>query len=201
MARTDEARAALKPRFSILGLLGFATLGGGLFSAGSQGFAVLPQISYPLFHGGALKKNIAVQKAAEKEKKALYEKMVLKAAGEVRASMAAIAEDHAASLTLQKGRDASHEAYDLVRHNYHSGLGTYLDVLDAQRTYLQADQKYTVSKGKELSSLVSLFKALGGGWGPLEEANGGAARRHKTVLTDGGLHEEKGNEAHERIHQ
>ena len=35
----------------------------------------------------------------------------------------------------------------------------------------------------------------------LERANGGAARRHKTVLTDGGLHEEKGNEAHERIHQ
>ena len=37
IARTDEARAALKPKFSILGLLGFATLGGGLFSAGSQG--------------------------------------------------------------------------------------------------------------------------------------------------------------------
>ena len=201
IARTDEARAALKPKFSILGLLGFATLGGGLFSAGSQGFSLVPQISYPLFYGGALKKNVAVQKAAEKEKKALYEKMVLKAAGEVRSSMAAIAEDHAAALTLQKGRAASHKAYELVRHNYHSGLGTYLDVLDAQRAYLQADQKYTVSKGKELSSLISLFKALGGGWGPLEEGNGSAVKRHQSALTDGGPYEEKGNEAHERIHQ
>ncbi|MFR9127266.1 MAG: TolC family protein [Acidaminococcus intestini] len=115
--------------------------------------------------------------------------------------MAAIAEDHAAALTLQKGRAASHKAYELVRHNYHSGLGTYLDVLDAQRAYLQADQKYTVSKGKELSSLISLFKALGGGWGPLEEGNGSAVKRHQSALTDGGPYEEKGNEAHERIHQ
>ena len=56
IARTYEARAALKPKFSILGLLGFATLGGGLFSAGSQGFSLVPQISYPLFYGGALKR-------------------------------------------------------------------------------------------------------------------------------------------------
>ena len=103
--------------------------------------------------------------------------MVLKAAGEVRSSMAAIAEDHAAALTLQKGRAASHKAYELVRHNYHSGLG------------------------KELSSLISLFKALGGGWGPLEEGNGSAVKRHQSALTDGGPYEEKGNEAHERIHQ
>ena len=67
-------------------------------------------------------------------------------------------------------------------------------MLDAQRAYLQADQKYTVSKGKELSSLISLFKALGGGWGPLEEGNGSAVKRHQSALTDGGPYEEKGNE-------
>ena len=55
--------------------------------------------------------------------------------------------------------------------------------------------------GKELSSLISLFKALGGGWGPLEEGNGSAVKRHQSALTDGGPYEEKGNEAHERIHQ
>ena len=82
IARTDEARAALKPKFSILGLLGFATLGPGGFSQPAvRDFPWFPRFPILWFYGGALKKNVAVQKAAEKEKKALYEKMVLKAAG------------------------------------------------------------------------------------------------------------------------
>lgn len=55
IAKTKEAKAEMKPKFSILGVLGLAALSGGLFSAGSHAFGIMPQVSYPLFNGGALK--------------------------------------------------------------------------------------------------------------------------------------------------
>ncbi len=167
IARTSAAKAELKPRFSISGLLGFATLTGGLFTSGSTGFAILPQVTFPLFHGGALRKNVRVQKEKEKEMQANYEKTVLQAAGEVRSSMTAIAQDHLRRETLRQGRDAAQDAFHLARNRFSNGLSDYMDVLDAERSYLQLDQNYTVSKGKELTSMISLFKALGGGWQPL----------------------------------
>lgn len=174
IARTSAAKAELKPKFSILGLLGFATLSGGLFASGSQGFAILPQVTFPLFNGGALQKNVRVQKEKEKELQAEYEKTVLQAAGEVRTSMASITQDHARRETLETGRDAAKNAYDLARNRFDNGISNYMDVLDAERSYLQLDQACTVSKGKELTSMVSLFKALGGGWKPLDAVKDGA---------------------------
>jgi NodT family efflux transporter outer membrane factor (OMF) lipoprotein len=181
IARTSAAKAELKPKFSILGLLGFATLTGGLFSSGSQGFAILPQVSFPLFHGGALRKNVRVQKEKEKEMQANYEKTVLQAAGEVRSSMTAITQDHVRRETLEQGRDAARDAYGLAQNRFANGISDYMDVLDAERSYLELDQNYTVSKGKELTSMVSLFKALGGGWKPLDaqEAQEAAAAAKK----------------------
>ena len=62
IAKTDEAKAEMKPKISILGVLGLATLGtGGLFSAGSRAFGIMPQVTFPLFNGGALRRNVNVQ--------------------------------------------------------------------------------------------------------------------------------------------
>lgn len=90
IAKTKEAKAEMKPKFSILGVLGLAALSGGLFSAGSHAFGIMPQVSYPLFNGGALKRNVRVQSEKEKEMQSAYENTVLKAAGEVRSAMTAI---------------------------------------------------------------------------------------------------------------
>ena len=170
IAKTSEAKAEMKPRFTISGLLGFATLDGGLFSAGSRGFSLLPQVTFPLFHGGALAKNVRVQKEKEKELQADYEKTVLQAAAEVRSSMTAISQDHERRVFLEQGRAAARDACGLAQNRFRNGLSDYLDVLDAERQYLQLDQNFTEAKGRELTSLVSLFKALGGGWEPLGAA-------------------------------
>jgi NodT family efflux transporter outer membrane factor (OMF) lipoprotein len=179
IAMTSEAKAEMKPRFNILGLLGFATLGGGLFSAGSQGFALLPQVTFPLFHGGALSKNVRVQKEKEKEMQALYEKTVLQAAGEVRSAMTSVNQDHERLKSMEKGKQAAKSAYDLSKNRFDNGLANYLDVLDAERNYLNLDRNYTIAKGKELTSMVSLFKSLGGGWKPLEAEEVAKAAKQK----------------------
>lgn len=166
--KTKEARAEMKPKFSILGLLGFATLGGGLFSAGARAFGFSPSVTYPLFNGGALRKQVEIQSARETEKQAEFENTVLKAAAEVRNSMTAVSQDKIRKDSLEKGRDKAKEALDLSQNQFHYGLSDYMGVLDAERHYLSLDQNYTLARGQELTDMISLFKALGGGWKPLQ---------------------------------
>ncbi|WP_299144629.1 efflux transporter outer membrane subunit [uncultured Dialister sp.] len=169
IAKTKEAKAEMKPKFSILGVLGLAALSGGLFSAGSHAFGIMPQVTYPLFNGGALKRNVRVQSEKEKEMQAAYENTVLKAAGEVRSAMTAVSQDKIRKDSLEKGRNKAKEALDLSKNQFTYGLSDYMGVLDAERHYLSLDQNYTLAKGKELTDMVALFKALGGGWKPLDE--------------------------------
>jgi len=51
------------------------------------------------------------------------------------------------------------------------GLVTYLDVLDAQRTALAAETQLVLTERTRLTDMVSLFKALGGGWVPSPNRN------------------------------
>jgi len=54
----------------------------------------------------------------------------------------------------------------LPKVRYRKGLVTYLDVLDAQRTALAAETQLVFTERTRLTDMVSLFKALGGGWAP-----------------------------------
>lgn len=167
--KTKEAKAELKPKFSILGVLGLAALGGGLFSAGAHALGIMPQVTYPLFNGGALKSQVKISSEKEKERQADYENTVLKAAGEVRSAMAAVSQDKVRKDSLAQGRAHAKEVLDLSKNQFSYGLSDYMNVLDAERHYLSLDQNYTLAKGQELTDMVALFKALGGGWKPLAD--------------------------------
>ena len=59
----------------------------------------------------------------------------------------------------------------LAEVRYRKGLVTYLDVLDAQRTALAAETQLVFTERTRLAGMVSLFKALGGGWAPSPNRN------------------------------
>jgi outer membrane protein TolC len=59
----------------------------------------------------------------------------------------------------------------LAEVRYRKGLVTYLDVLDAQRTALAAETQPVFTERTPLTDMVSLFKALGGGWAPSPNRN------------------------------
>jgi outer membrane protein TolC len=59
----------------------------------------------------------------------------------------------------------------LAEVRYRKGLVTYLDVLDAQRTALAAETQLVFTGRTRLTDMVSLFKALGGGWAPSPNRN------------------------------
>jgi len=70
----------------------------------------------------------------------------------------------------------SRRAADLARLRYREGSTPYLTVLDAQRTLLRAQDAVAVAETESYTSLVALYKALGGGWeAPAEAGNAPSA--------------------------
>jgi outer membrane protein, multidrug efflux system len=59
---------------------------------------------------------------------------------------------------------AARRALDLANLRYTNGLGTYLDVLDAQRQLFAAEIDLAASTRDQLTAVVQVYKALGGGW-------------------------------------
>jgi len=60
---------------------------------------------------------------------------------------------------------SAQEARELAEIRYRQGLVTYLDVLEAQRTVLAAELQLVQTQRARLTDMVTLFKAIGGGWG------------------------------------
>jgi outer membrane protein TolC len=66
--------------------------------------------------------------------------------------------------SLQDAVRASQESVDLARELYRQGLSDFLSVLDAQRQLFQSQEALVLSDRALTTSLVALYKALGGGW-------------------------------------
>jgi outer membrane protein TolC len=62
---------------------------------------------------------------------------------------------------------SSQNAFELARFQYSSGLVGFQTVLDTQQSLLSAQDQLAISEAKVTSNLISLYKALGGGWTPM----------------------------------
>jgi len=70
---------------------------------------------------------------------------------------------------------------DIAQNRYKAGYSAYLDVLDAQRSHIQASQSFVQNRQNTLNASVDLFKALGGGWQPKEAVKDAAAALNKPL--------------------
>lgn len=169
-ARIGVAKAAFFPSLTLTGSGGFesATLGD-LFKWSSRAFLLGPlagtALTVPIFDGGKRKGDLAHARAVYDEDVANYRQQVLVAFQEV--------EDNLADLRILEDQTqqqdvavrASQRAADLSRKRYDEGAVDYLDVIDAQRTVLQAQRNSVQLQGVQAASTVNLIRALGGGWG------------------------------------
>jgi outer membrane protein TolC len=93
-----------------------------------------------------------------------YRQTVLTAFQEVEDSLSGLSVLAEAAETQQQAVEASQRALKIANDRYTGGLVTYLDVINAQETYLDAQRLATQILGQRLVTSVSLVKALGGGW-------------------------------------
>ncbi len=168
IARKKSAKADLWPKFYLLGSIGTEALdSGSLFQGPNKAYSFGPKITWPIFHGGAIRNNIKVQTARQEQYLAAYEQTVLKAVAEVRNALASGMEERERNEALRRGIDAAQTALDVANDKYLNGLTDFNNVINAQRALLVLSEACAVSDGQITSDTVRLFKALGGGWAPL----------------------------------
>lgn len=172
IARKKSAKADLRPKFFLIGSIGLESLSSGnLFSSDSYRYSFGPRISWPIFHGGAIRNNIRVQTAREEQLLAAYEQTVLSAVAEVRNALTSNARERERNVALKRGLEAVQISLKVANDKYKSGLTSFNNVIDAQRSLLAMEEQHAISEGQMTSNIVRLFKALGGGWEPLVAEN------------------------------
>ncbi|WP_317205393.1 efflux transporter outer membrane subunit [Janthinobacterium sp.] len=163
-ANIGAARAAFFPRITLTSAFGTASAEfDGLFDAGSRAWNVLPRLTLPIFDAGRNRAGLDLAAVRRDVAVANYEKSVQNAFREVADAMSArrwLAEQ----LRIQQGALAAQtERARLAKLRYDNGATPYLEVLDAQRDLLSAEQQLVQTRRALLSSQVSLYAALGGG--------------------------------------
>ena len=163
--RIKEARASFYPNVSISALAGFASLGlGSLLSGGSAFGSVTPAISLPIFHGGALQGQYRGRRGEYDEAVALYDGQVIQALRET-ADTVTSQKSLVDRLGQSRSALASYEqALELARIRYKQGLSTYLDVLTAQESVVNARLVVAQLQTRAFTLDVQLVRALGGGF-------------------------------------
>lgn len=164
-ANIGAARAAFLPRIALTGSFGSASAElDNLFESGSKAWAFMPTISLPIFDGGRRRANLELSQVRRELAVADYEQSIQNAFREV---ADALASSHWLSEQLavqQVARDAQAERARLAQLRYDNGSAAYLEVLDAQRDLLDAEQQLISTARAVQSSRVSLYSALGGGY-------------------------------------
>ncbi len=169
-AQIGVATAELFPQFSIFGTLGLEAVDSVTFFKGSNViFGFGPQFSWRIFEGGRLRSNIKIQEAVTEELLYSYENTVLTALEEVENSMVAYVQETDRKESLERSATAAGSAVDLVETLYKTGLTNFQNVFDTQRSLFQQQDQLADSKGNIVQNLISLYKALGGGWSPEPE--------------------------------
>ncbi len=164
-ARIGEARAYFFPTVAITGTGGFQSSEfDEWFSWASRNLSIGPSVTLPIFEGYT---NIARLEVAESRYQQMlerYRQTILTAFREVADILVAL-ETRKTQIAFQREEvHVAHEARDLADIRYRQGLVTYLDVLEAQRTVLDAELTLVQTERARLTDMVSLYKAVGGGW-------------------------------------
>lgn len=183
-ANIGAARAAFFPRVALTGSLGTGSAElDGLFASGSHAWTFSPSISLPLFDAGRRRNNLSLAEARRDLALAHYEKTVQGAFRDVSDALSARRWLTEQVAIARAALAAQFERARLSQLRYDSGAAAFLEVLDAQRDLLSAEQQLVQTRRALLSSRVSLYAALGGGSLHPLVADTPSARTPETIRT------------------
>lgn len=164
-ARVGVAVADLYPKFSLTGNAGLQSVSlGDWFTAGSRFWTAGPMVQWRIFDAGSIRANIRLQKARVEESLADYEQSMVSAFSDVETSLTAYAKEQTRRESLARAAQANERGVSLANDLYRHGLADFLRVLETQRSLYQSEDALIVSESAVSTDLISLYKALGGGW-------------------------------------
>ena len=163
-AFVGAAKAAYLPRLSIGGGAGyvsntFESLG----DVGRPRYAIGPVISWPALNLGRVKAGVDIARAQEAQADAYYRKTQLQAFEEIETSVVTYNKARQSLQHLEAAASASERAAALARLRFEEGATDFLQVLDAERTMLEAQDRLATGRTAATTGLVAVYRALGGG--------------------------------------
>ncbi|MBF0517079.1 MAG: efflux transporter outer membrane subunit [Nitrospirae bacterium] len=141
-----------------------ATLGSLLFSTGTSFWALAANLTQPIFQGGTLLHRQKAAEAAYDQAAAQYRGVVLSAFQNVADTLYAIQSDADALKAASRAERAAAKTLSIVEQRLELGDISYLELLNAQQTYQQANITLVQALANRYCDTAALFQALGGGW-------------------------------------
>ena len=135
-----------------------------LFKRANSRLLIGPVLSFPLFDLGRVRQRVEVAQAGQDEAHALYNATVLQALEESNGALVTYDRAHARLAILESAVRSSSRAADLAQQRFEAGLTDFLQVLDAERTLLDAENQLAVGHATAATALVAVYKSVGGTW-------------------------------------
>ncbi|HEY6825173.1 MAG TPA: TolC family protein, partial [Steroidobacteraceae bacterium] len=164
-ALVGVAISDLFPKVTFTGNFSYAAAEPGqLGSSASRGYTIAPGITWAAFDLGRVRAEVAGSRARADVALAGYEQTVLRALEETENALITHARTRDSLGDAAAAAAASQTAGRIARTRYEGGMVDFLDVLDAERTQLADEDRLAQSRTDAATSLVAVYKALGGGW-------------------------------------
>lgn len=164
-ARIGSAKAALYPSISLTGNFGGESFElSDVLKSASRIWSYGLGLNLPIFNGGVLSSRVDQASARQKQALQAYIGAVSTAFKEVNDALVNLRQYKAIEGIADAKKTTTQAMLDVAKNRYTAGYSSYLDVLEAQRSHIEASQSFVQSRQNTLNATVDLFKALGGGW-------------------------------------
>lgn len=163
--------AELYPRIQFGGSIGFSAVDFANFGKKeSFTWSIIPNISWAAFNLGRVKQQIRREDAMTLAAVSQYEKTVLKALEEIKTALSNYSNELQRRDILTTATEASAEAATFAKQRFNAGLDNFIDYLSAENTLLQSENLLAESEISSATTLIAIYKALGGGWEIITES-------------------------------
>src|SRR5690606_31165002 len=170
IAKYNLSVAELYPKVQFGGSIGFSAVDFANFgSKESFTWSIMPTISWAAFNLGRVKQQIKREDALTLGTLNQYEKTVLTGLEEIKTALSNYSNELERREILRTSAGASAEAAKFAKQRFNAGLDNFIDYLSADNTLLQSETLLATSEIASATSLIAIYKALGGGWEIISE--------------------------------
>lgn len=164
-ARIGVAKADWFPHVSLGGFVGFlAGRSNDFGSPATRAWSVAPSIRWDGLNVQRVRSGVKASEARADEALANYQRTVLRALEDVDNALVGYNQQRERVQHLVEQAEQSRHAASLARARYEAGAADYLELLDAERTQLAAEDQLAAAEADVNLQAIALYKALGGGW-------------------------------------
>ncbi|MEO7051705.1 MAG: TolC family protein [Rhodanobacter sp.] len=164
-ARIGVAKADFFPHLTLGGFLGFLSGRSNDFgSPATRAWSLMPSISWPALNLRRVRANLHASESRADAARANYQRSILEAIEDIDNAVTGFNQQRVRVNHLIEQEAHSRRAAELARVRYQEGDTGFLELLDAQRTQLAAEDDLAQAESAINTRAVALYKSLGGGW-------------------------------------